>query len=88
MLQTTNRKLQQQSQVINRTESTKVAIMIEVTSRLMECTLLTPDFSQVPAVALQRLSYFLLIRFYSYNWNKIALLGLRIGNKNYSIYCV
>ena len=27
--------------------------MIEVTSRRMECTLLTPDFSQVPAVALQ-----------------------------------
>ena len=26
--------------------------MIEVTSRRMECTLLTPDFSQVPAVAL------------------------------------
>ena len=27
--------------------------MIEVTSRRMECTLLTPDFSQMPAVALQ-----------------------------------
>ena len=27
--------------------------MIEVTSRRMECSLLTPDFSQVPAVALQ-----------------------------------
>ena len=53
MLQTTNRKLQQQCYVINRKESTKVAIMIEVTSRRMECTLLTPDHSQVPAVALQ-----------------------------------
>ena len=29
--------------------------MVEVTSRRMECTLLTPDFSQVPAVALQAL---------------------------------
>ena len=28
--------------------------MIEVTSRRMECTLLTPDFSQVPAVALHK----------------------------------
>ena len=28
--------------------------MIDVTSRRMECTLLTPDFSQVPAVALQQ----------------------------------
>ena len=35
----------------------KVAIMIEVTSRRMECTLLTPDHSQMPAVAIQ--NYFL-----------------------------
>ena len=32
-----------------------VTVMIEVTSRQMECTLLTPDFSQMPAVALQPL---------------------------------
>ena len=30
-----------------------MAIMIEVTSRHMECTLLTSDYSQMPAVALQ-----------------------------------
>ena len=53
MLQTTNRKLQQQCYVINRKESTKVTIMIEVTSRRMECTLLTPHNSHMPAVALQ-----------------------------------
>ena len=62
MLQTTNRKLQQQCYVINRKESTKVAIMIEVTSRRMECTLLTSNYSQMPAVALQSktaiISYF------------------------------
>ena len=28
--------------------------MVEVTSRRMECTLLTPDHSQMPAVVLQR----------------------------------
>ena len=31
----------------------KVAIMIEVTSRCMECTLLTSNYSHMPAVALQ-----------------------------------
>ena len=46
------KSLQQHSSVINRTVSTKVAIMIEVTSRHVECSLLTPDFSQTPAVAL------------------------------------
>ena len=33
------------------TQSTKVVIMIEETSRRMECTLLTPDYSQMPTVA-------------------------------------
>ena len=31
----------------------QIAMVIEVASRHMECTLLTPDLSQMPAVALQ-----------------------------------
>ena len=30
--------------------------MIKVTSRQMQCILLTPDFSQMPAIALQQFS--------------------------------
>ena len=54
MLQTKNGKLPTTMSIYKpKGNLHSVAIMIEVTSRRMECTLLTPDFSQVPAVALQ-----------------------------------
>ena len=54
MLQTTNRKLPTTMLIYKPKGNLRsVAIVIEVTSRRMECTLLTPDHGQVPAVTLQ-----------------------------------
>ena len=53
MLQTTNRKLPTIMLIYKPKGNLRtVAIMIEVTSRRMECTLLTSNYSQMPAVAL------------------------------------
>ena len=53
MLQTTNRKLPTAMLIYKPNETYEVGFMIEVTSRRMECTLLTSNYSQLPAVVLQ-----------------------------------
>ena len=71
-------------------ESTKIAIMIEVTSRRMECTLLTPDFSQVPAVALHyvRLAFFVSVLFsLEFMHEKMNTLAL-VTVSNARFHCV
>ena len=53
MLQTTNGKLGTTISIYKPKGNLRiVAIMIEVTSRRMECTLLTSNYSQMPVVAL------------------------------------
>ena len=54
MLQTTNRKLPTTMLIYKPKGNLRsIAIMIEVNSRRMECILLTSNYSQMPAVALQ-----------------------------------
>ena len=55
MLQTTNGKLPTTMLIYKPKGNLQtVAIMIEVTSRRIECTLLTSNYSQMPAVALHK----------------------------------